>query len=208
MAPVSIERWNAAWHVLGLRADASLFGKVVAAYGESHRRYHTLQHLQECLGKLDEMRQEISVPPEIELALWFHDAVYEVTRHDNEERSAAWAAESLHKAGVADDLVQRVHALVMATRHHQAGGDTGTGMLVDIDLSILGAPADRFREYEVQIRDEYRHVPELLFNLKRRQVLAAFLDRPRIFSTHAFNKRYEQQARANLRDSLRRPAIG
>jgi predicted metal-dependent HD superfamily phosphohydrolase len=69
---------------------------------------------------------------------------------------------------------------------------------VDVDLSILGAPPERFAEYEVQIRQEYAHVPGFLFRLKRRAILQSFLDRPALFSTPRLHQRLEARARANL----------
>ena len=72
-------------------------------------------------------------------------------------------------------------------------------LLVDIDLSILGAPEDRFTEYERQIRQEYAFVPKWLFRRKRREILKGFLDRPAIYSTPHFHDRLEARARDNLR---------
>ncbi len=71
---------------------------------------------------------------------------------DNEAASADWAARALRAAGADDALVGRVHALVMATRHDQAPATPDEQLLVDIDLSILGAAPARFVEYERQIR--------------------------------------------------------
>ena len=76
------------------------------------------------------------------------------------------------------------------------------GLLVDIDLSILGANPDRFDEYEYQIRQEYAWVPDGLFRTKRKALLQGFLARTRIFNTTYFVERYEKQARLNLKRSL------
>jgi predicted metal-dependent HD superfamily phosphohydrolase len=69
-------------------------------------------------------------------------------------------------------------------------------------LSILGAPAARFAEYERQIRAEYSFVPQALFAEKRRAILQTFLARPRIYSTVHFHHALEQRARANLASVL------
>ena len=100
---------------------------------------------------------------EIQLALWFHDAVYDLDRHDNEERSADWARNAVIEASCNEMIADRVMSLVLATRHAATGQTPDQRTLIDIDLWILGAPAKRFDEYERQVRSEYLSIPEALF---------------------------------------------
>ena len=98
--PTLRERWMTTWHGLSpIVPPPTLFDEVERRYREAHRHYHTLQHLEECFAALDDMRSDCTDTTAIELALWFHDAIYDVHRHDNEARSAAWAALSLERAG-------------------------------------------------------------------------------------------------------------
>jgi predicted metal-dependent HD superfamily phosphohydrolase len=198
----SLDDWRATWAALGATGEESLFRDLIARYSEPHRKYHTLQHLDECFAKLAEIRSAALRPGEIELALWFHDAIYDVTRQDNEKKSADWARENVVDAGVARAIAERVHALIMVTRHAGKPVDEDESILVDVDLSILGADEARFDEYEQQIREEYSWIPGVLFRFKRSRILEAFLGRPRIFHTAPFYERYEARARANLRRSL------
>ena len=193
------------WRQLGAaNPDPRLHGELIARYSEPHRRYHTVRHLDECFEKLDEIRSLARHPAEIELALWFHDAIYDVKRHDNEEKSADWARASATAAGVAADACERVYSLILSTRHQAAANGVDAEKLVDIDLSILGAVLVRFDEYERQVREEYSWVPDFLFRRERKAILKEFLARPRIFSTTHFRDRYEQQARSNIERSLER----
>ena len=171
----------------------------MAAYAEPQRHYHTQQHLGECLSAFDGALALAEHPAEVEIALWFHDAVYDVKGHDNEQCSADWARDALRDAGVDTGSAQRVHDLVMATRHTAVPSGQDERLLVDIDLSILGAERARFDEYEQQIRREYAYVPGFLFRRKRREILKGFLDRPAIYSTPHFHDRLEARARDNLR---------
>ena len=157
-----------------------------------------MQHLLECLRGFDAVRHLAERPAEIELALWFHDAIYDVKRSDNEEQSANWATRELEAASVPKDVVARINALVMVTRHTGVPADNDQQLLVDIDLSILGAPMERFAEYETQIRDEYAFVPGFLFRRKRKQILKSFAERSRIYGTDHFHAALEQRARENL----------
>ena len=156
------------WKELGAaNPDPKLHGELAARYGEPHRKYHTLQHLEECFEKLDEVRTLAEHPAEIDLALWFHDAIYNVKRRP----------------------IPR---------------GTDAEILVDVDLSILGAAPERFDEFERQVREEYAWVPDFLFRRERRTILKEFLARTRIFSSAHFRGRYEQQARSNIERSLGR----
>lgn len=200
---ISSERWLATWEKLGLVAPGeALFEALIQRYSEPHRKYHTVQHLAECFGTLCELENRAEHLGELELALWFHDAVYDVRRSDNEDRSAAWMAECLRNAGAPTEMIQRVHALILSTREHKPAHDVDPAILSDVDLWILAAPPERFQEYEQQIREEYSYVPEPLFRYKRKQVLEEFMKRERIFNTALFVERYEMQARRNLTASL------
>jgi predicted metal-dependent HD superfamily phosphohydrolase len=184
--------------MLSLPAPATLLPEIVARWDESHRRYHSLQHLHECLALFEENRALAGHPGEVVIALWFHDAVYEMREHDNEERSAKWAAQALTDAGASGDVVLRAQALIMATRHDGAAATADARLVVDIDLAILGAAPARFDEYERQIRDEYAHVPEPVFRAKRAEILRGFQAREPLFATPEFAARFEVAAKTNL----------
>ena len=200
---ISNASWQRLWRELG--ADPvpnGLYNQLVAAYSEPHRHYHTLQHLRACLAHLDAAATLAQHPAEVELGLWFHDAVYDPRLGDNEERSAEWAWRSILAAGCDEEVAQRVQRLVLATKGHDASDDPDARLLLDIDLAILGAAPARFDEYEQQIRAEYAHVPDAQFRTGRAAVLSAFLERPRIYLTSAFHDALEHRARENLGRSL------
>jgi len=138
----------------------------------------------------------------VELALWFHDAVYDPKAADNEERSAALAERCLLEGGIPDALTETVAKLVMATKHHEVNASADAGLMVDVDLSILGREEKRFSEYEQQIRQEYEWVPDAVFTLKRAEILKKFHSRDRIYTTEWFYNKYERQARTNLSASI------
>jgi len=200
---ISNASWQRVWRELG--ADPvpnGLYNQLVAAYSEPHRQYHTLQHLRACLAHLDAAASLALHRAEVELALWFHDAVYDPRCGDNEERSAEWAWRSILAAGCEEDVAQRVQALVLATKGHAANDDPDARLLLDIDLAILAAAPPRFDEYEEQIRAEYAHLPEPQFRFGRATVLSSFLARPRIYLTAAFHDALEHRARENITRSL------
>ncbi|MHA6493391.1 HD domain-containing protein [Pseudomonas borbori] len=191
--------WARCWRALGAEGDGTAVQQqLLAAYAQPQRHYHTLQHLEECLTLLAGNLGLAVAPGELEIALWFHDAVYQVRAHDNEQKSADWAATALTAAGVVQARVDNVVHLIMATCHAAPAQDADQQLLVDIDLAILGSPRARFLQYEAQIRAEYSWVPGFIFRRKRREVLGAFMARERIYQTPALYLQFEQQARLNL----------
>lgn len=170
------------------------------AWTEPHRAYHTLAHLTECLDLLSE-----AVPangPAVELAIWYHDAVYDTRAHDNEARSADWAVSTCAAFNLPD--AELVHALIMATRHSAGPRTTDECVTVDVDLAILGASPIRFAQYERQVRTEYSWVPEDAFRVGRTAILEGFLSRANIYHTRPFQQRFEARARANLAEAISR----
>lgn len=195
--------WTRCWQTLGAAGDGlALRDRLLAAWAEPQRKYHTLQHLGECLSLFDRCRQLAEQPAEVEMALWFHDAVYDVRGKDNEARSAAWAQAEVHAAGVDAAAIARIVGHIMATCHAALPVGVDQQLLVDIDLSILGAPRPRFLEYEEQVRAEYAWVPGFLFRRKRREILKEFLARRPIFGTPLIRDGIEGRARENLAHSI------
>jgi len=196
-------RWNDLWARLRLQIPPEAeFAVLLARYREPHRAYHTEQHLRECLEWLDRLRALARDPAALELAIWYHDAIYRPRRSDNEQASADLATADLRAAGAIDTLIAEVSALILATTHRATPPPGDTALLADIDLAILGAPAPRYAEYEAQIRAEYRWVPGFVFRSRRAALLREFLARPRLYSTPELFDRLEAQARLNLAHAI------
>ena len=189
----------------------------MTAWSEPQRHYHDQRHLRECLALWSRWRGQSLRAGEVAIALWFHDAIYDPqapVAGSNELNSAAWAARSLVRAGAGSDTAQRVHDLVMATQHGftqetapaALGSSPDAQLLVDIDLSILGSPAERFERYDQDVRKEYAWVPGFRYQEARAQVLQSFLDRPQIYHGEHAVALLEAQARINLAAALSRLA--
>jgi predicted metal-dependent HD superfamily phosphohydrolase len=177
-----------------------------AAYAEPHRRYHTRAHIEACLAELakaDGLSTEDRRT--LEYAIWWHDAVYDPHRSDNEERSADLAREDLGRLGVAHGQADEVARLILLTKGHEvAAGDAIGALLVSIDLSILGAAEADYDAYADGVRFEYGFVPEETFRAGRAAILARFLEAPALYPDPAFRARLEGPARANLRREIAR----
>lgn len=192
---------DAALAGLGLSADPELGRELISAYNGPGRYYHNFEHVKACLGVFRQFRHLAQRPHEIEIAIWFHDAVYDTRRDDNESRSADWATAYLNGHGAEESVTARIAGMIRATKHHETN-DEDTALLLDVDLSILGMPPDVFAAYDVAIRREFEWVPEAQFRDGRVRVLTGFLRRDRIFRTESMFERYESQAKANLAQAV------
>ena len=197
------DRWKMLMHELGFPASEETFDALETAYREPHRRYHTTEHIDDCLAKFDLLRSQADAPPAIELALWFHDAVYKPYKSRNEEKSAVWATRFLASAGSTEGFVAQIRNLILATCHDAVATGCDAAILVDVDLSILGSESSRYDTFEKQVREEYRWIPGAVYRRERRKILRSFLERDRIFMTQMFFNRYESMARDNLNAAIR-----
>jgi predicted metal-dependent HD superfamily phosphohydrolase len=192
---------------IGAQPPFSIFDKLKHVYTEPGRHYHTEKHIADCLTQLQALRHQATHPAEIAIALWFHDAVYDTRRDDNEEQSAEWAISFLAAVKVKQAISDRIAQLIMVTQKHHPS-DADTALMADIDLSILGAQPHIFEQYDAAIRREYSWVPEQQFRQGRVQVLKSFLERARIYTTASFVEQYEEQARINLRRKIEQLSSG
>jgi predicted metal-dependent HD superfamily phosphohydrolase len=201
-----LDRWRAlvarVTETPGHDTARAIFDDLYARYTGADRRYHDIRHIDDCLQRFDTVRALASKPDAIELAIWFHDAIYDSHKSDNEASSASLADSALMQLGVPRATTQSVCDLILATQHNAPPADPDAALLVDIDLSILGQPAPIFDAYEAGVRFEYAWVTESAFRAGRSKVLQSFLDRTRIYTTDYFSAVFESAARHNLNRSL------
>ena len=180
------------------------FRRLENRYSEPHRHYHTLAHIEACVRELHEFTARMgSFAPNdsalVELALWYHDAVYHTLREDNEEKSADLACRaSIQLFHLQTRELSHLKELIMATAHRDIPRDPDAKIVCDIDLSSLGAAPDVFDRNTMNIRREYNWMPEAEFNAQTEGFFLRFLHRPTIYTTPYFQAKYEDQARRNL----------
>lgn len=196
-------RWQEIWQKLEARIiPQDAFDELVKAYSAPDRFYHNLVHIKDCLSIFDQTKFLAAHPDGVELAIWFHDAVYDTRRNDNELKSAEWAVSVINQSGVDHAVAESVSNFILATRHTTDVTDKDAQLMVDVDLSILGRETDIYWLYEKSIRKEYAWVSESLFREKRIEILQSFLDRSSIYYHENYRERFEEQARVNLKQAI------
>ena len=202
MPLMNIERWLRLMDAWGFGPNRETFESLMNAYSGKGRHYHTVEHVSACLRHLDPCIAALDHPREVEIALWFHDAIYKPFSSSNEKKSADWAASFLSAHGASDEESERVHGLIMATAHNAPAGTKDASVLVDIDLSVLGADPALFDRFEQGVRKEYRLVPTFIYRRKRVEVLSGFLNRRKIYTSGCFPAAVERQAKENLSNAV------
>lgn len=198
------KRWLDLWKRIDAKGNAKrAYANLAARYNEPHRAYHTLSHIEHCLNEFEYVRHLAKEPNTVEMALWFHDVIYNPKAKDNEEKSAEFGLRTA-KVGLTARLSEKVAHLILATKHEEPPTDPDAQLIVDIDLSALGLPETVFDENTRKIRKEYAWVPEDAFVAGRSAILKSFLERPHIYSTPFFRKKYELRARRNIERYLAR----
>ncbi|WP_019634672.1 hypothetical protein [Actinomadura atramentaria] len=194
-----LDRWTALAGAETRRIGADL----AARYAEPHRRYHTAAHLTAVLDLVDELAAHAADADAVRLAAWFHDAVYDPSRADNEERSARLAVRTLGRTDLPEAVIAEVARLVRLTATHDPEpGDANGEVLCDADLAVLGADPATYAAYAAAVREEYAFIPEEIFRAGRAEILRNLLAAPTLYRTPEAITRFETRARANLETEL------
>lgn len=196
------KRWQELMHRIGLDTHLNTYSELLSCYKQKHRFYHNESHIDAVLKYYDESKKLANNCNAVEVALWFHDAIYKPYSSSNELKSANWAFNFLKEHKNDDTFAENVHSLIMATLHNASPKDNDEQLIVDIDLSILGSQTKVYAQFEKNIREEYKFVPNILYKKKRKEILSGFLKRERIYTHDFFHGKLEVLARANLTTTI------
>ena len=164
--------------------------------GGPDRRFHNLHHIHDCLHRLDEVESLVADRDAVEIALWFHDAVYVPSDPENERLSAELF---LAKSNGADPVFRRrVCGLILATRHKCTAHSNDRRFIEDIDLAGFGASWKTFMREGELLREEFAAQSDDQYYAGQVCFLARLKQRRSFFSTDYFRDRYEAKAQANL----------
>ena len=192
------QRFEALWSRRIGDDAGEVFDRLDALYHEPHRRYHTAAHIEHCLRQFDLAAQRMDEPDAVEMALWFHDAIYEIAAKDNELRSAELFAALARGRGAAQ-FRSNVHDLIMVTTHLEPPPRTLDGaFMLDIDLSSFGRPWEEFMSDSREVRAELAHLSDAEFASRQRKFLESLAARPVFCLTEFFRDRHEARARRNI----------
>ena len=183
------------WARLGL--DRELYVELVSRWSDPHRHYHDVRHLAGTLGALDQLEDDVASSPVVQLAAWFHDAVYEGVAGVDEQQSADLAEQMLGDLPPRD-VGEVVRLVLLTSHHHPEPGDAAGAALCDADLAILGAIPGRYDVYVRDVRLDYAHVDDASWVVGRTAVLDSLLALEPLYRTPVARDLWAERALANL----------
>lgn len=195
------EKWNAVFFKEPQDLIHSIFRRLVKSYQSRTRHYHNLDHLTAMLGLSDSYASHLQQKDVVDLAIFYHDVIYNPLRKDNEERSARQAVRELSKLQLPKEKIQLIETYILATKTHDLQGfdsESDLAYFLDFDLAVLGADREIYETYAHNIRSEYHIYPDFMYNTGRSKVLQHFLDKPSIYFTAAFRADRETRAKENM----------
>lgn len=179
-----------------------LWTEIEKNYSSKKRYYHTLQHLDNLLSQLTDVKSEIQNWETILFTLFYHDIIYNSIKSDNEEKSAELAEKRMKQISVPNDKIELCKKQILATKSHIKSTESDTNYFTDADLSVLGQNWETYLLYYKNVRKEYSIYPILVYNSGRKKVLNHFLSMDRIFKTDFFYNKFEKQAKQNLKQEI------
>lgn len=190
-------------------SETYLHNVIIPRYTEQHRHYHTLEHIAYMLHQLDLVPNDPHIDRDsIELAIFFHDIVYDVSasgQHgDNERASAEMFVQFCREVSptLSDTAARRVERYILQTMDHMQcteRDDLGLLLFLDLDLSILGDEWDRYDLYARQVQREYSPIfDDQQFRVGRLRFLESMKRAPTLYFTPHGRTLWEDRARDNM----------
>ena len=209
---------------VSLRAKADL----KAAMEASGRFYHTTAHLAQlwrrhCRFAAAEGFDVPEVEVLIACAIAYHDSIYDMTRRDNEDRSAdfwlsackevtlsyndkVWVAETISATGNHLGYHPSVDVEHPNRADRSALRERARVWVLDLDLSPLAEAEANFDHNTACLRREAGKISDPDWRAGQRKFLSPLLDAPKIFRTPTLHDVYEEPARRNIERLLARLA--
>jgi predicted metal-dependent HD superfamily phosphohydrolase len=181
----------------------AIFQDLMTRYDERHRAYHNLNHLVDIFNSLKNIT--FLDKNSVYFAIFFHDAIYQPLKQDNEAQSANLALCTLKKFSfyLKNNELEKIKTYILATQKHELHEpEPDLAYFLDADLKILGSEENAYQLYTQAIRKEYQIVPDFLYKRGRKKALNHFLTQEKIYKTAFFYERYEVQARKNIENEL------
>jgi predicted metal-dependent HD superfamily phosphohydrolase len=170
----------------------SVFENLISRYTETHRMFHTIDHISYVLNNLK------TAKPEAVLAAIYHDSIYVPGATQNEYCSAQLAARHLSLLGVKTNTIFNVSKHILSTEQHVPIDLDGNEELLDADMMILASKKSVFNEYCYNLRLEFPYLSDSEFTSQRSRWALECLGRKQIFYSKKHSK-LENIARKNLR---------
>ena len=151
------------------------YNVLLAMWNESHRAYHTQNHLLDLIEQINESKSKFESQKDYEkmiLCALFHDCVYDPMRNDNEEKSAEFFLSCCQEKN--QDILD-IKQMILDTKTHEATTPLSE-KFNQLDMSIVERDFDQLLEWENGIAEEYKVYGEA-YKEGRLKFLESLLDK-------------------------------
>lgn len=175
-------------------------------YSQPHRAYHTWHHIHDMFGIAGQLGEVLTVNQR--LAILYHDIVYIPGSSENERLSAMLLKthvaqnKAQFKEAFPEANLEIVESIIRDTKNHLPSQYNETKLVLDLDMSILGAEPDRYQKYVKDVMFEYAEYAGERMNKGRAEFLQTLLLQPNIFLTDVCQAKFESKARDNIKAEL------
>jgi predicted metal-dependent HD superfamily phosphohydrolase len=172
---------------------------------KTSRYYHDLNHIEHLLNYMNDFYLCLEDKLILELAIWFHDSIYNSKSKDNEINSVFYLINFLNNVPNFNLLNFKfsvpVFKMILCTRHNNTSTTRLEKIMCDIDLRD-GFNEGHYMDNSINIKKEFSHLSDEEWIEGRINFLNDFLKRKRIYQTDEYYNKYEEQAKLNLNKEL------
>jgi len=160
-----LNKWN-------IKCDVNT---LLSMWNESHRAYHTLNHLNDVIDQINENKSKYSEKEyeKLMLTALFHDCVYNPMSNDNEEKSAKFFIECCLDKSNSDVL--EVKQMILDTKTHKSTTNLSESFN-NYDMCIVERDFDQLLEWENVIAEEYKGYDTVVYKNGRLKFLESLMD--------------------------------
>jgi predicted metal-dependent HD superfamily phosphohydrolase len=164
------------------------------------RYYHTVRHINYMINHVKDFKLTKKEQAKLELAIWFHDIVYDAQKTDNEKNSGIKLVHFGESIGIRLKDINEMTDLILDTKHNITP-TTKLGKII-CDLDLREFVSDRQKLNTPEVRKEYSHLSDEEFNKGRVEFLKTMLKKTHIYHTKLYRDLFENKARENLTNEL------
>ena len=132
----------------------------------------------------------------LELAIWFHDIVYDSTRTDNEKLSANNFKSFGNIIGLKNKHIKEICNLILVTKHNDTVKTESEKIICDLDLREFTSIRSKLNSEEV--RKEFVHLSDEEFYKGRADFLRKMINKKYIYSTDLYRNSLEELAKHRI----------
>jgi len=169
-------------------------------YYTNKRFYHTLNHIKILLDSLHDFHITEVEKIKLELAIWFHDIIYNSKAKNNEEESINEFTKFAIYVGLNFDLNLEINDIIFATRHKDTAQTRLQKIMCDVDLKEFAF--DNYIKNSNNIKKEFSHLTDKEWIKGRSDFLKTFINKEFIYYTDEYRDALEDTARINLKKEL------